>query len=109
MVCLQIFFWFQPENIAFTATLFMLVNFSSAFMDVIVDSMMVIQSRHDKENGSEKLQSFSWIVRGFGGISGSLIAAFMTEYFHPKWCILVYSLLGILIAYSGLNLNPKID
>ena len=33
----------------------------------------------------------------------------MTEYYHPKWCILIYSLLGFFIAYSGITLNPEID
>ena len=87
----------------------MLVNFSSAFMDVIVDSMMVIQARKDLKHGSEKLQSFSWIVRGFGGITGAIVSAVMTEYFHPKWCILIYSILGFFIAYSGIMLNKDID
>jgi Na+/melibiose symporter-like transporter len=59
--------------------------------------------------GSEKLQSFSWTVRGFGGITGAVIAAVMTEYFHPKWCMLIYSMLGFFIAYSGITLNPEID
>ena len=39
---LQIMFWFNINNISFASALFMFVNFSSAFMDVIVDSMMVI-------------------------------------------------------------------
>ena len=42
-------------------------------------------------------------------ISLAIISAFMTEYFHPKWCILVYSMLGFFIAYSGIKLNPEID
>lgn len=33
----------------------------------------------------------------------------MTEYYHPKWCILIYSCLGFFIAYSGITLNPEID
>jgi hypothetical protein len=61
------------------------------------------------KHGSEKLQAFSWIVRGFGGITGAIVSAVMTEYFHPKWCILIYSIIGLVIAYSGLNLNPAID
>lgn len=87
----------------------MSVNFSSAMMDVVVDSMMVIQAKKDPLNGSEKLQGYSWTVRGIGGISGSIISAFMTEYFHPKWCILIYSTIGFFIAYSGFMLNPEID
>jgi len=33
----------------------------------------------------------------------------MTENFHPKWCLLIYSILGWFIAYSGWKLNKKID
>ena len=54
LVTLQIIFWFET-SIGFFAILMMLLNLSTAFMDVIVDSMMVIQSRHDIEKGSEKL------------------------------------------------------
>ena len=39
---LQIIFWFNIQSVTFASILFMMVNFSSAFMDVIVDSMMVI-------------------------------------------------------------------
>jgi MFS family permease len=48
-------------------------------------------------------------VRGFGGITGAIVSAVMTEYFHPKWCILIYSILGFFIAYSGIMLNKEID
>lgn len=33
----------------------------------------------------------------------------MTQYFHPKWCFLIYSIIGLFIAYSGIKLNPEID
>ena len=33
----------------------------------------------------------------------------MTEHYHPKWCILIYSVIGFFIAYSGIKLNPEID
>ena len=108
-LALQVIFWFEIESVGFVSVLFMLVALSSAFMDVIADSMMVIQARKDPERGAEKLQAYSWTTRGFGGITGSLLSAFLLEYFHPRWCVLVYSLLGLCIMYSGLKLNPEID
>tara|TARA_B110000285_G_C14908924_1_gene506931 strand:+ start:408 stop:809 length:402 start_codon:yes stop_codon:yes gene_type:complete len=48
-------------------------------------------------------------VRGIGGITGSWISSVMTEKYHPKWCILIYSIIGFFIAYSGIKLNPEID
>jgi len=70
-------------------------------MDVIADSMMVIQARKDPVYGSERLQSYCWTIRAFGGITGALIAAFITEYMHPRWCAFLYSLLGVLVIYTG--------
>jgi len=104
-----VLFWFDVGSVGMVSLLLMTVNFSSAFMDVIVDSMMVIQSRKDLVNGSEKLQSYSWIVKGFGGIVGSVLAAFLTQNCHPRWCFLVYSCLGVLVAFSGIKLNKDID
>ena len=37
-----------------------LMNLASAFMDVVVDGLMVMQSRQDQENGSQDLQTYSW-------------------------------------------------
>lgn len=55
------------------------------------------------------MQSYSWIVKGAGGIVGGILAANLTEHYHPKWCFLVYSMLGIFVALSGFKLNKEID
>ena len=57
----------------------MISSLSIAAMDVIIDSLMVVQSRKDPELGSEELQSFSWVCLGFGGIVGSLVAGMLTS------------------------------
>ena len=86
-----------------------LVNLATAFSDVIVDSMMVMQSRRDPVNGSEKLQSFSWLAKSIGGVVATIITSFMTEYLHPRWCFLFYSILGLPVFFSGMCLNKHID
>lgn len=48
-------------------------------MDVIVDAIMVVQSRAFPENGSEDLQSYSWACLGLGGVVGSIIAAILLD------------------------------
>ena len=85
------------------------VNLSTAFNDVIVDSMMVMQSRRDPVNGSEKLQSFSWLAKSIGGVVATIITSFMTEYLHPRWCFLFYSILGLPVFFTGMCLSKEID
>eukprot|EP00351_Strombidinopsis_sp_SopsisLIS2011_P004404 CAMPEP_0116871082 /NCGR_PEP_ID=MMETSP0463-20121206/1297_1 /TAXON_ID=181622 /ORGANISM="Strombidinopsis sp, Strain SopsisLIS2011" /LENGTH=56 /DNA_ID=CAMNT_0004508877 /DNA_START=410 /DNA_END=580 /DNA_ORIENTATION=+ len=43
-------------------TLLTIAAMCSATMDVVVDGLMVIQSRADPQNGSEDLQTYSWIM-----------------------------------------------
>lgn len=50
---MQIMVFYTGTNYYFTAFLLMLNNLSIAAMDVIVDSIMVVQSRKDSEEGSE--------------------------------------------------------
>lgn len=103
--CLQVMFWVPNQSIQLTAVCGFLVNLSTAFADVIVDSMMVMQSRRDPVNGSERLQSFSWLCKASGGVIATVITSFMTEYLHPRWCFLFYSVLGLPVFFSGMCLN----
>jgi len=80
-----------------------------AFMDVIVDSLMVIQSRKYPEGGSEKLQAFSWIMLAFGGIFGSLAAAIITQFYKPQYCFLFSSLTALVLGYFSYKLKTGIE
>lgn len=42
---------------------------------------------------------------GFGGMFGSVVGAYVTQYLHPKYTFLIYSLYGLVIAYLGINLS----
>jgi len=75
---MMILTFYKGKNEIFATSLLFLSNLSVAMMDVIVDSLMVIQSRHYPEGGSEELQTFSWCMMGVGGIVGSLAAAILT-------------------------------
>ena len=50
-----------------------------AMTDVVIDAIMVAQSRRDPIHGSENLQSYSWIMLSIGGIFGSIMAGYFTE------------------------------
>ena len=49
-----------------------------AFNDAIIDALMCMQARRDPINGSEDLNSYTWIWLSIGGIIGSISAGFLT-------------------------------
>ena len=87
--------------------MFFLANLSGAYLDVLVDALMVIQSRKDEEDGSEQLQSLSWGAMGAGGMTGSLVAGFLTENYHPKWCFFWYSWMGLVVTITACFLTKE--
>mmetsp|Transcript_13088 Transcript_13088/g.22088 ORF Transcript_13088/g.22088 Transcript_13088/m.22088 type:complete len:291 (+) Transcript_13088:622-1494(+) len=40
---------------------------------------------------------------------GSLLGGFMTEYFHPSYSFLLYSLFGLVVMLLGFNLDPEAE
>ena len=84
-------------------------NLSVAFADVIVDSLMVIQSRKYPEEGSEELNSYSWTCYSLGSFSGSFVAAFLTEKYEPKYCFAYSCLMGFVMAFVAYRLNIQIE
>ena len=106
---LQILFWIpftRPGPIAYLA---MFVNLSQAFMDLIVDSIMVVQQRRDLKNGSELLRSYASFFQMSGLLTGSSLGGWMNQHYHPKWCFLVYSPFGLVVAIAGCCLSSEID
>lgn len=76
-------------------------------MDVVVDGLMVVQSRNDPALGSEDLQTFCWALVGIGGTVGSLLGGYLTTYdSYSKWCFAISAFIGVVIAISG-YLMPK--
>jgi len=89
--------------------LLMMMSMSTAALDVIVDSIMVIQSRRFPDDGSEQLQTFSWLCMSMGGIVGSLEAAVLTEHYHPNWSFFVSSFPAMVMLIVSIRLSPKIE
>jgi hypothetical protein len=82
------------------SVLLFLSNIAIAMSDVVLDSLMVVQSRLDPKYGSEDLQSWSWFFCSFGGIFGSITAAFLTESYDPKYCFAISAALSFVIVYQ---------
>ena len=82
-------------------------------MDVVIDGMMVINSRINPEAGSEDLQTWSWAWMGIGGTIGNFCAGILLSEEnhkpHPYFIFWISAILGILIAISGLFIDKSLD
>ena len=96
---------FSTQSLTLAISCLVFSNFSVAFADVVVDSLMVIQSRKYPDVGSEELTSFSWTSLAIGGFTGSLAAAYLTQKFEPKYCFLYSSIMGFIMATVAYRLN----
>ena len=45
----------------------------------------------------------------FGGITGSFLAAFLTEYLDPHYSFLICSVMGLCIVLAAVNLNRSLE
>lgn len=86
-----------------------LISLSGAFMDVVVDGLMVCQARIDPENGSEELQAYSWALVGIGGILGGLIGGELTFIGQSEIVFYIMGALGFLVALSGIAMNSNLE
>ena len=80
---------------------------SEAFVNVVSDAIMVIQSRKDKAYGSQDFVTLMYLATGVGGVIGCIFSGLMTQYFHPKWSWFWYSFVGILITVFACRLTKE--
>ena len=97
------------ESPIYVCVLGFFMNLASAFMDVVVDGLMVMQSRRDQVNGSQDLQTFSWQLLGLGGIIGGISGGLITQYYDTHLIFYVFGFLGFLIMLSGLAMSNEIE
>lgn len=95
------------EKVSVVVALLALTSMAEAFMNVVVDAMLCKQARKDPEHGSQDLISFSWMATGVGGIMGCVIGGVMTQYFHPRYSFLLYSIFGMISAVNGMQLTKE--
>lgn len=102
-------FSFELKDEKIITFLMFLASLSGAYLDVLVDALMVTQSRLDEKDGSEQLQTLSWGAMGAGGMFGSLLGAIVTEHYHPKWSFLAYSIFGLIVMILGVLLDKNVE
>jgi len=97
------------ESAVSVAGLCFVMNLASAFMDVVVDGLMVMQSRKDAANGSQNLQTFSWQMLGIGGIIGGITGGLFTQYLDTHYCFYIFGLMGFFIMLSAIAMPDSIE
>jgi hypothetical protein len=96
-------------NASYVTGLLTIASMNSAWYNVVVNALMVAQARRDIKNGSSDLQVYSWSLVAIGGICGSIISAFFTEYLTPNHSFVLYLFLSFTITFTSLFINPAIE
>jgi drug/metabolite transporter (DMT)-like permease len=84
-------------------------SFAMAFGNVVIDAILVVQQRNDPENGSQDLFSIAYLFQGLGGVTGCIIAAFMTQDYHPKYGFLAFAIWGLILTISSCFLSSEAE
>ena len=108
---LMVLFWarFTAEQAYIVAILAMIINLTQAFMDLIVDTILIDQARKSEATGSEDLRSLASFFQCSGMVIGSLVGGYVNQYYEPYWCFLIYSSVSLCVSAAALGLNSEID
>jgi MFS family permease len=98
---------FQFDDPLVVAIMMAFASGSEAFVNVVSDAIMVIQSRKDKDFGSQDFVTLMYLSTGTGGIFGCIAGGLITEYWHPKWVFFWYSFFGLILAFTATKLTME--
>lgn len=116
-ICCLLLFLFHFEHPGWVVAFAMLAMVGQAFMDVVTDGLMVINSRIDPNQGSEELQIYSWVMSGVGGIVACLLSGhFLTGEDangnpdgNPYILFIIMAVFAAALGISGLFINKKFE
>ena len=75
---LSFLFYFMPEDPLVVALVLATTSFSVAFINVVANAMMVIQSRRDRNFGSQDFVTLLYLSAGTGGATGCITGGLIT-------------------------------
>jgi MFS family permease len=96
-------------NASYVTVLLTVNALNSAFFNVVVNALMVAQSRRDAKNGSSDLQVYAWSLVAIGGILGSILSAYFTQYLTPRHSFMLCLVLSLGITCAGFLINKEIE
>ena len=105
-LCIALIPFETAEPVAILGTLIFLAG---AFMDVVVDGLMVQQQRLDPAKGSEDLQSLSWAMYGVGGVVGSGAGGLATQYGYSEYVFYSLGAIGLIVALTGFLMSSRLE
>ena len=100
--CLMVVACVTIESADVAAVFLFMVQLAVCFADVVMDAMMVIESRKNPKVGSQELLSFAWIVQAISAVIGAVCASFLLQYQSPFYCFFIYALAGAGQAIVGI-------
>ena len=99
----------EIESVKLLTFLCSVTSCAGCFMDVIVDSLMVIQARRDPIQCSQELQAFSWQVQAVFAVLNGLAGAFMTGFLTPYWCFGICAIFGAVCFVTAFYLKSQVE
>lgn len=102
-------FIFEVDSAVAVCALLTAASLTMAFSNVVVDAILIVQSRKDPELGSQDLMTIAWLTQSFAGVVGSTIAAIMMEKYHPKYAFLAYGCYGLFLGVATFFLSAEAE
>jgi predicted MFS family arabinose efflux permease len=97
------------KNLGAVTILILIASLSLSVINVVIDAIMVVQSRKDPANGSQNLMTIAWSARGFGGVVGALGGGLLTKHSHPYTSFLLNSIFGLFVALNSAYMPDEVE
>lgn len=106
-VMLFLVYQYQGDSAMTICIYLLIVNIAQAFKSVVMDALVIIQARKDPVGGSQDLISLNMLVQSIAGAAGGIIAAIITERYHPKYGFLLSAIISVITAIGSIFLSKE--
>ena len=89
--------------------LLIIVSFSGAFLDVVVDGVSCIQQRRDLKYGSQDLNTWAWGFQGLGAIFSAGQGGYIAEHSKARYAFIAYAVIALIGLIYSIVLDKEIE